>query len=112
MLLCINLLQGGGQYQLLGKIATHFPHFCLLIPLLKRTFRLLYIPPTPFYDKPPPCPPPHPPPPPLLTNQNHKFSWKSKLKHALTKLKKYLLETSSRASEASKLDLFTKINGL
>ena len=63
------------QYQLLGKIATQFPYFYLLVTPLKWTFRFLYIPPTPFYYKPPPYPPN-----PLLINDN--FSWKSKLKYA------------------------------
>ena len=78
MLLCVTLLHGLGQYQLLGKIATHFP-----LPAHPLTL-----------------------PSPLLTNRN--FSWKSKLKHTFTKHKKYLLETSYRASETSKLELFTK----
>ena len=37
--------------------------------------KFLYIPPTPFYYKPPSCPPN-----PLLIN--HIFSWESRLKHA------------------------------
>ena len=56
MLLYVTLLQGGESYQLLGKIATHFPHFYLLIHTLKLKFKFLYIPPTHFYYKPPSCP--------------------------------------------------------
>ena len=64
--LCVTLLQKtgggggggeGGQCQFLGKIASHFLGFHLLIPPLK--WRLLYIPPTPFYCNPLPA---HPPP--------------------------------------------------
>ena len=118
-----NRIEGRGQYQLLGKTATHFFHFYLLIPPLKWTFIFLYIPPTPLYYKPPPCPPSLPP----SFLINHNFSWKSKLKHtsvditcffegansSLTNHKKYLLETFHRTSETSKLELFAeKVNWL
>ena len=50
--LCVILLwEGVGQYQLLGKIPTHFPHFHLLTPPLK--WRFSYIVPTPFLLQPP-----------------------------------------------------------
>ena len=68
--LCVTLLQEGvGQYQFLGKIATHFPHFHLLTPPLK--WRFLYISPTPFYCN---CSSTV-----LLINKI--YCWKSKLKH-------------------------------
>ena len=71
--LCVILLQEGvGQYQFLGNIATHFPHFYLSTPPLK--WRFLYIPPTPFYYHPRPCPP-------TVLLINNIYSRKSKLKH-------------------------------
>ena len=72
--LCVTLLQEGvGQYQFLGKIASHFPHFHLATPPLK--WRFLYIPPTPFYYKSRSCPP-------TVLLGNNIYSWKSKLEHA------------------------------
>ena len=71
--ICVTLLQEGvGQYQFLGKIDTHFPHFHLLTLPLK--WRFLYIPPTCFYYNPGPCPP-------TVLLINNIYSWKSKLKH-------------------------------
>ena len=71
--LCVTLLQEGvGQYQFLGKIAIHFPHFHLSTPPLK--WRVLYIPATPFYYKLRPCPP-------TVLLINNIYSWKNKLKH-------------------------------
>ena len=71
--LCVTLLQEEmGQYQFLGKIATHFPRFHLLTPPLK--WRFLCIPHTPFYYKPHHCPP-------TVLLINNIYSWKSKLKH-------------------------------
>ena len=115
---CVTLLQEGvGQYQFLGKIATHFPHFHLLTPPLK--WRFLYIPPTPFYYNLRPCPP-------NVLLINNIYSWKNKLKHAGVDIKCFfvnkifvnkklrnLLEAPYRTSETSKLELFTKkVNGL
>ena len=72
--LCVTLLQEElGQYQFLGKIATHFPRFHLLTPPLK--WRFLCIPHTPFYYKPHHCPP-------TVLLINNIYSWKSKLKHS------------------------------
>ena len=73
--LCVTLLQVCpivGQYQFLGKIATHVPHFHLLTPPLK--WRFLYIPPIPFYYNPHSCPP-------TVLLINNIYSWKSKFKH-------------------------------
>ena len=71
--LCVTLLQEGvGQYQFLGKIATHFPHFHLLTPPLK--WRFSYIPTTPFLLQPPSLP-----------------GHRSKLKHTGVDIKRFLV---------------------
>ena len=67
IVLCVNQLQGA-QYQFLGKLATHNPHFHLSTSPLK--WRFFYILPTPYFYI------PHP-----LLLMNHIFSWKSKPKH-------------------------------
>ena len=47
---------GRGQYQFLGKIATHLPYFHLLkLPSQMIKWKCLYIPPIPFYCKPHSC---------------------------------------------------------
>ena len=102
-----------GQFQFLGKIATHLPHFHLLTPPLK--WSILHIPPIPFYyNNSPPCPPT------LLqwitfspgkvSSSIRVYILRTFFQNAissLTKHKKCFLETSYRSSQISKLELFT-----
>ena len=102
MLLCVTSLYGG-QYQFLGKIATHFSYFHVITPQsqMKIFMYFTYL----FLLEAPLCPQ-------IFLLINHIFSWKSKLKHtvvdiecffqvaksSLTKYKQCLLEVSYRTS--------------
>ena len=117
MVLCVTSLYGG-QYQFLGKIATHFPYFHLLTPLpqMKIFMYSTYL----ILLEAPLCPQ-------ISLLINHIFSWKSRFKHtvvdikcffhdaksSLTKYKQCLLEVSYRTSQISNFVLFTKkVNSL